>query len=362
MRGFLRIVAGLMVVLGIAWVHVGRVGDAWYAGRAEVQLPLADAVAARALERGGQAGIGTGSARFDGEWDLATCQMTVLGLSQVIGAHPDTRSRYLPAIDACLDWLITEDARHFGTRAWGTDGMDPAEGTHAYMGYIALALGARRLLGDDPRYDGVHDRLSVALASGLEGPVHQLRTYPNETYPADQAAVIAAVALHQRTTGTDHHTVLADFLRRYRAVAVDARSGMLFQALSARSGDPVDAARGSGTALAAYFLRDADPQLSLDLYRSLGRTRVLGFGGVREYPPGAAGTGDVDSGPVVLGVSVSATGFGLAGARLHADPHSYRTTYRTAHLFGAPLRGWFTTGGGLGNAIMLAMLTAGEPA
>ena len=35
------------------------------------------------------------------------------------------------------------------------------------------------------------------------------------------------------------------------------------------------------------------------------RRDLLGFGAVREYPPGTDGHGDIDSGPVVLGVNIT---------------------------------------------------------
>jgi len=358
MKRFTGVMGVAMGLCLMAWVYMGSVAEGWVRGSERTQLPLADAVASHALERGGDAGLETGSPRFDGEWDWVTCQMTILGLTQVIHEHPHTRDRYLPAVDACMDWLITPEARAFGTRAWGADGLAADDEVHAYLGYLGLALGARRSLGDDPRYDDLHDRLAHTLARGLEGPVHRLRTYPGETYPADQAAVIGAVARHQQTTGTDHGAVLRDFLHRYREVTVDSQTGLLFQSIRADDGRPLDAPRGSGTALAAYFLRDADPALSRALYHALRHTEVLGFAGIREYPSGHGGLGDVDSGPVLFGMSVSATGFGLAGARVHQDRSRFRKLYRTTHLFGAPIGGRFLTGGGLGNAILLAMLTA----
>jgi len=358
MRRIRRLLALALATLVVCWLYAGNLGDRWFDGDSNTQLALADAVAARAMERGGDAGIGTGSARFDGEWDLGTCQMTVLGLSQVIRQHPGTRDRYLPAIDACLDWLITPSARAFGTRAWGADALEAKSGTHAYAGYIAVALGSRRLLGDDPRFDDLHDELSMAMVRGLEGHVRRFQTYPQETYPVDQSTAIAAVELHMRATGVDHSVVLEDYLGRYRAASVDPASGMLFQSLSPQTGQPTDAARASGTAFAAYFLKDADPDLSRDLYRSLRHANYGGLGGIYEYAAGQGGLGDVDSGPVLLGVSVSATGFGMAGARIHGDRDGYRRMYRTAHVFGVPVGGRFRTGGGIGNAIMLAMLTA----
>jgi hypothetical protein len=139
------------------------------------------------------------------------------------------------------------------------------------------------------------------------------------------------------------------------------------QAASAKTGEAYDRPRASGTALAAYFTAFADAALSADLYAALKhscRVTPLGFGGMREYPRGTpGGLGDVDSGPVVFGVGASATGFALAGARLHGDRETYEAIFRTASLCGAPLRTpsrhRFLVGGSLGNAILLAMMTAG---
>ncbi len=84
---------------------------------------------------------------------------------------------------------------------------------------------------------------------------------------------------------------------------------------------------------------------------------------MREYPTGQAGWGDIDSGPVVFGVGISSTGFALAQARGSGDRTTYRQLFRTSWLFGAPIQTRngrrYATGGAIGNAILLAMLTAG---
>jgi hypothetical protein len=98
---------------------------------------------------------------------------------------------------------------------------------------------------------------------------------------------------------------------------------------------------------------------------------VLGFGGIREHPPGTiGGSGDIDSGPVPLGGSVSATGFGIAAARIAGDRNATLALSRTAWLFGVPVdraaddgaaaRAWLS-GGPLASALLVAMLTAERP-
>jgi hypothetical protein len=73
--------------------------------------------------------------------------------------------------------------------------------------------------------------------------------------------------------------------------------------------------------------------------------------------------GDVDSGPVILDVSVSATGFALASARAFGHRDAFERLYRTTELFGAPAssggRLHFLTGGPIGNALLFALLTSG---
>lgn len=52
-----------------------------------------------------------------------------------------------------------------------------------------------------------------------------------------------------------------------------------------------------------------------------------------EYADGFWGSGDVDSGPALFGVSVAATGFSLALARAHERADVFERLYRTTHLF-----------------------------
>lgn len=82
---------------------------------------------------------------------------------------------------------------------------------------------------------------------------------------------------------------------------------------------------------------------------------------MNEFPDNHKGRGDVDSGPLIFGMSPSACGFSLAGARAFGDRDTFVRLYRTAHLMGTPVdfngRRTYVTGGPLGNAILLAMLT-----
>ncbi len=355
--------------LGLAVGSCGRRGAGFYEGDPDEWEPLARHVAHWVQVGVDASNFHTGGARFDGEWAVGTYQMAALGLGQVALEHPELADELRPVVaDAAVE-LLEPDLRSFGTAAWGDDALDAVDTDqgHAYMGYVNLALGMHRMLEPDSELAGVHDELTGALARRLEAAPHALiETYPGEAYPVDVASVAASIALHARATGAVRPAMLDDWVDRFRALYLDPETGLLIQAADPATGTAWDLPRGSGTALAAYFTAFVDADLSADLYAGLQQScgvRPLGYGGMREYAHGTGGWGDVDSGPVVFGVGTSATGFALAGARLHGDRETYEALFRTASLCGAPVRiggrHRFLVGGSLGNAILLAMMTAG---
>ena len=147
---------------------------------------------------------------------------------------------------------------------------------------------------------------------------------------------------------------------------MDRSTGLMYQSMVSGSDQPAGLPRGSGTALAAYFLSFADKKLSRQLHQGVMTQLAespLGFGAGREYPDRFSGReGDIDSGPLILGYSISSTGFTLGNSRIHDNQSYFAKCYATTYLFGAPHTAQgktaFVTGGPLGNAIMFAMLTA----
>jgi hypothetical protein len=347
----------------------GRDAGDFYAGDASLQ---------RELSRSQQHWIGTeiasndfhtGHRLFDQEWWFGTYVMSALGFGQIALEHPDLAAEQLLWIERCIERLVSEELRAFDTQAWGEDALAEGgadRGHAAYLGYMNLVLSLHRRLQPESRWAALNDSITAALRRRFEtSPSGLSETYPGETYPVDNLAGIGSIALHARATGISAAAFLERWCARLREQQIDPRTGLLIQAASAVTGRWWDAPRGSGSALGAYFVSFADPELGRDLHRAVRRELTaapLGLGMVREYPDGMRGNGDIDSGPLLFGYSVSATGFSLGSARVAGDSQHFASIFRTADLFGA-LRSdeqgrGFMTGGPLGNAIMLAMLTA----
>lgn len=364
------LLAVLAFVLGLGVVPhrvCERDADAYFDGDPRAVTPLASSVATWTEGHLPPGAFRTGSSRFDGEWLFGTYMMAAMGFGQ---------TGDLPHMEHCLDEVMSEPARTFDRDSWTLDpfasldaypGSAQDRGHVAYLGYLGLALGLHHRLVPVSRFDARYDAIAAALERRFDASTTGLlETYPGEVYPVDNASALAALALHGPLGPGARRA-----LEAMRARAIQPDTGLLTQRLSPVDASPQDPGRGSGTALAAYFLSYADPALSSALYHAIRRElyrTVLGFGVVLEHPSACAeckGRVDIDSGPTVAGFGVSATGFAIGAARANDDRETFAHLYATAHLFGAPsddagIR-TFTTGGPLGDAILFAMLTARRP-
>ncbi|MEI2717693.1 MAG: hypothetical protein V9E98_12020 [Candidatus Nanopelagicales bacterium] len=311
----------------------GRDASRWLRGDPVLQQSLAQELIAFEL-RDDVARSTTAKNRFAGEWALVTHQMTALGLAQLCLAHPEWKERYVPMLSRAAQKSFLPEMRDASAGVRGMGKMrwrvcrertdTPTSATlHSlweWLGVVSIPNFPKSIADRHDALIAAYERRLLASATGL------IETYPGEAYPTDVAAVAAAIAVHGRVTGENHHRVLAHWAERVKRVQIDAASGLVIQRMGARSGKPHDAPRGSGTGLAAYFAGFADRRTAQLLADGLFKheSTFFGFGAIREYASGHHGFGDIDSGPVIFGVSVSATGFALAPARAFGKEDSLR--------------------------------------
>jgi hypothetical protein len=372
-----RLLAAALALACIARVpsiFCARGADGFFRGDLERQRALARGARDWIESEPESLVLGTGSPRFDGEWYLIVHMAAVLGFGQTALEHPELHGEHAPLVDRAVDHMLLPRGRGHDREAWGEDPIEsldvPVERAHGHLAFLAyanLALAMQsRLKGGAP---GPSASLGAAITEALArrfaaSPTSLLESYPGETYPADNAVAVASIALHDRATGTDHRAVVDGALAAMRARCTDGSSGLLYQRVDSATGQPRDGARASGTAMAAFALGYAGRAAALPWSNAIARQwrTVLGFGGVREYPDGATGGADIDSGPVILGLGVSASAFALAVARRDGDAVRYRSIFASAWLFGLPaeqggaLR--FVAGGPLGDVLLFAVLTA----
>ncbi len=351
-------------------ISICRLGTAkWIDGNLETQQRFADGVTRIVLSTEvSTSDFRTGNSQFNGEWAFGTYQMAGIGYAQMAIEHPELRGNNTALTMKCIERLLSKEIRAFDSATWGEDPIDGIDGANdhaSYLGYFNFLLGLHRLASDDKTYAELNDRITASLIRHLSASrISLLYSYPGEIYPVDNCFVIGSIGLHRKVTGQDHSAVInrwSDFARKHY---VDPKTKLLFQTINPLDGAPADEPRGSGTALGLFPLHYADPVLAEELYEGVKSSLAgtwAGFGVVREYPKSYSGKGDIDSGPVIFGYGLSATGFTIAGAMRYNDKDFMSRLLATARLFGAPVergnRYEYVSGGPLGNAILFAMMT-----
>lgn len=349
-----RAFRGLLALLLLGLIKVAWVAGATVAPQRDLELRASHLVAR--LEAG-DAGLVPGSDRFAGEWGIVSRSMTALALVRLAKDDPSKHDTYAAAVHAIANSALAPDARAFDTAAWGTDALDELacnSGHAGYLGHLGLILAAERILGGH-----AHDEVEGAVADAIEIRLDAgglVLTYPGEEYVPDNVVLAAALALHARASEVEQHERLAGWVSDMRANEIDPATGLLVFA-------PNQPPRGSGAAWNSYFLPMIDRDFAREQQTALERLVVrlpLGTAALRD----GTSEGDVDSGPLVFGISPAATGFAIAGARCFGNEELARALERTAEIVGmtvptargrsylfAPL---------VGDAVILAM-RAGPP-
>lgn len=310
--------------------------------------------------------------QFKGEWQIGTQSMTAAAIANLAVLYPETRADAVRLLGILVERVEAPEARRFDTNRWAEDALRSLNGPRGHIGYLGhylFVLGAYRLTGGGPQHDDRMREVAAALARRLaESQTGLLETYPGEIYIPDNTVVLAALKNVDRALGTDHGAVVHSWIDTARKRYMDPQTGLLVFAVHG-DGTVAQSARGSGAGWNSFFLQFADAELAAEQTRNivanLIEPRLGGFiVGVREFPRGARGSGDIDSGPVVWGLSTSGTGFAIAGLRQAREAMLLTGILRTAEIAGttvvisgerrylfAPL---------VGDAIMTAMLSATE--
>jgi hypothetical protein len=187
------------------------------------------------------------------------------------------------------------------------------------------------------RWDEETHALVRAFAAS---PSPYLGSYEGMAWPADATVAMASIALHHRHRNVQDRAVIERWAAQVR-LRLDDRG------LMPHEWDPVadrllQGGRGSSQALMNVLLPVIDSALSREQYTLFQEhffSEQLGVPVVREHPRGASGRGDVDSGPLILGVGPAATIVGASAACASGDVFHAQEFAATVDGFG------FVTGG-----------------
>ncbi len=267
--------------------------------------------------------------RCNAEWDFMGRTFLVLALGNMALREPGMKAECLEIMDTIIDETLRlerEEGLYFFLMPYAKSGsfvMKPA-GSQFLDGEIALMLAVRRVVEEKEKYKGpLRERVDVMVARMRQSPVLSAESYPNECWMFCNAVSLAAMRMADFLDGTDHSEFFKEWVATAKEKLVHAETGLLVSSYTV-GGMAMDGPEGSTIWMAAHCLRLVDKEFAEDQYRrarkELGR-KVLGFGYGREWPVSWVGPMDVDSGPVipVLGVSAGSSGLAFVGASAFGD-------------------------------------------
>ncbi len=195
-----------------------------------------------------------------------------------------------------------------------------------YRGWTAYVRGRYLQISHSAKLDSTAFRQFQDECLAISKAITQtdkpyLESYRDLAWPADNIVCLAALALHDRIVEPRFQEVRNAWLRRIKASLVPEYE-LIPHGYDLEHNRPLESARGSSQSLMLSFLPDIDSAFAKEQYQKYREHFLayrLGLPGVREYPKGKTGLGDIDSGPVVLGIGGAASIVGIRAAMRHGD-------------------------------------------
>ncbi|GAB2619267.1 hypothetical protein Aab01nite_33260 [Paractinoplanes abujensis] len=249
----------------------------------------------------------------------------------------------LTAVDASR----LEDARWALTHLESDAGRAPFTGDMPlkygvfYRGWVNWLRGGIAALSRDPGELRQFEQDSAEIAAAFDAsPTPYLTSYPGQAWPVDSTVAMASLRLHDKVLTPKYEETTIVWLANVRA-GLDPATQLIPHTVDADTGEPTSGAQGTSQSIINRFLPEIDADFATQQYtrfRTWFLDAPLGLGpAVREYPVGFDGPANVDSGPLVLGISLSATAVTIGAARVHGDASLATSLSQFGEVAGWPL-------------------------
>ncbi|MCP5099160.1 MAG: hypothetical protein GY943_26700 [Chloroflexi bacterium] len=146
-------------------------------------------------------------------------------------------------------------------------------------------------------------------------------SYPGAAWPVDTLPAIVSLRGYTHLVDGRYEPTIANWLKKVQTLH-DPKIGLLPHRTDYQTGHLLDGTRGTSQVLMLRFLAEIDPELAATQYQTFRDQFVvtrMGLPGILEFPKSRSGSGDIDSGPLLAGVSLSATAVFLGTARRFND-------------------------------------------
>ncbi|MEM7802197.1 MAG: hypothetical protein AAF633_23595 [Chloroflexota bacterium] len=213
-----------------------------------------------------------------------------------------------------------------------------------YTGWRNYLLAGILLLQAETELDPTEREQFTAQSQEIAAAVEQnptpfLQAYPGAAWPVDTFPAMVSLKAYGVLID-DRYEPLVDQWLRDLGPYLDPTTGLTPHRVDPATGAMRQGARATSQSLILRFLYELDPALAGDHYarfREQYGLYTVGIPGVREYPIRVNGRGDIDSGPLIAGASLSATTVMIGTARIYGDRNWGDSIWQAGEMLGMPL-------------------------
>jgi hypothetical protein len=214
-----------------------------------------------------------------------------------------------------------------------TNGIVPCNSV-LYLGQLNLMLGCYRRISKDSCFNKLNDSISQWLFTEYShSSCLNLESYLGNIWIPDNSVAIASLKLHSFNTNSGYDKLCNEWVARMRTKYTSPKTKVLYSTINASNGNPEEEPRGSMLGWSIMFIYQIDSTFSKELYTNYKQnfsTNLISLRLFKErHNDFSINSGDIDSGPLLLGYSIPANEFALAGAICHKD---YKTALKLERL------------------------------
>lgn len=161
-----------------------------------------------------------------------------------------------------------------------------------------------------------------------------LASYPDSVWPVDMFPALVSLRGYQEWVDGRYQPLISNWIQTVKGQA---------DFIPHRTQPFEQGARATSQTLILWLMPEFDQAWASETYQRFRPnfvTQRFGIPGILEYPQGAQGQGDVDSGPLIAGVSLSASAVAMGTARLNGDQSLQHALWQGSELVGLPTL-WF---------------------
>jgi hypothetical protein len=261
-------------------------------------------------------------ARFP-EGDLFPYTLPAIAYANAALSDPLRRTDALKRMSGLIDSAVASTVARVKPPGGKLELLTSYKKHATYLGQLNMAIGYYRLIGGDDRYDAINKSISNVLHRALvESKGRPLASFPTYSWTFDTAPVLLSLKLYDHNTGSQRSDAASrSHLDWMSKNAFHKPSGLPYSRINS-SGRGLALPRGCDLSWRISMIAQFDAKLAAGMYHRYAKAfwleRIVAAG-FAEWPGGKSSRQDGDSGPIVMGIGMTASGMGLAASASAGD-------------------------------------------